>query len=179
MFQIIKGQVISGEFGKIVIRQKSDQKLELGELLISETGENKILLQVFDLIYGSQISQQNLELISGMALEENAILTKELSLIKEENEKGKIDFEQLQCAHKLLHQQGMFFIAEVEAARRDLLSVRCEAAMAMCREVRWKAEAAALRQCVRGNVSTVHNEVRDLLLQVVDSSIGREQQQQV
>jgi|TARA_B100001964_G_C14218250_1_gene593945 hypothetical protein len=68
---ITKGQVISGEFGKILVRQKSDQKLELGELLISESGENKILLQVFDLIYGSQISQQNLELISGLRLEEN------------------------------------------------------------------------------------------------------------
>jgi hypothetical protein len=68
---ITKGQVISGEFGKILVRQKSDQKLELGELLISESGENKILMQVFDLIYGSQISQQNLELISGLRLEEN------------------------------------------------------------------------------------------------------------
>lgn len=71
MISIIKAQVISGEFGKILVRQKSDQKLELGELLISESGENKILMQVFDLIYGSQISQQNLELISGMNLEEN------------------------------------------------------------------------------------------------------------
>ena len=71
MVSIIKAQVISGEFGKILVRQKSDQKLELGELLISESGENKILLQAFDLIYGSQISQQNLELISGMNLEEN------------------------------------------------------------------------------------------------------------
>ena len=71
MVYIIKGQVISGEFGKILIRQKSDQKLELGELLVSESGENKILMQVFDLMYGSQISQQNLELISGLRLEEN------------------------------------------------------------------------------------------------------------
>ena len=71
MVYIIKGQVISGEFGKILVRQKSGQNLELGELLISESGDNKILMQVFDLIYGSQISQQNLELISGMALEEN------------------------------------------------------------------------------------------------------------
>ncbi len=71
MVVIIKGQVISGEFGKILIRQKSDQSLELGELLISESGNNKILMQVFDLIYGSQISQQNLELISGLSLEEN------------------------------------------------------------------------------------------------------------
>jgi uncharacterized protein len=68
---ITKGQVISGEFGRILVRQKSGQNLELGELLISESGDNKILMQVFDLLYGSQISQQNLELISGMALEEN------------------------------------------------------------------------------------------------------------
>lgn len=71
MVCIIKGQVISGEFDKILVRQKSEQKLELGELLISESGDNKILMQVFDLIYGSQISQQNLELISGLSLEEN------------------------------------------------------------------------------------------------------------
>jgi len=68
---ITKGQVISGEFGKILVRQKSDQKLELGELLVSESGDTKILMQVFDLFYGSQISQQNLELISGLSLEEN------------------------------------------------------------------------------------------------------------
>jgi len=72
MTSVTKGQVISGEFGKILIRQKSDESLELGELLVSESGNNKILMQVFDLIYGSQISQQNLELISGMKLEENA-----------------------------------------------------------------------------------------------------------
>jgi len=72
MADIIKGQVISGEFGKILIRQKSGQNLELGELLIAESNGNKILMQVFDLIYGSQLSQQNLELISGMKLEENA-----------------------------------------------------------------------------------------------------------
>ena len=68
---MIKGQVISGEFGKIIARQKSGQEIEIGELLVSETGNGKILLQVYDLVYGSQISQQNLELISGMKLEEN------------------------------------------------------------------------------------------------------------
>ena len=72
VIEIIKGQVIGGEFGKIIARQKSGQKIELGELLVSESGENKILMQVFDLVYGSQISQQNLELISGMKLEEDA-----------------------------------------------------------------------------------------------------------
>ena len=68
---LVKGQVISGEFGRIIARQKSNQPIELGELLVSDSTEGKILLQVYDLIYGSQISQQNLELISGMKLEEN------------------------------------------------------------------------------------------------------------
>ncbi|MFH2028623.1 MAG: ATP-binding protein [Nanoarchaeota archaeon] len=68
----MKGLVISGEFGKIIVREKSDKKLELGELVIADTSEGKILMQVFDLQFGSQISQQNLELISGMKLEDEA-----------------------------------------------------------------------------------------------------------
>lgn len=68
---MIKGQVISGRFGEIIVRQKSDSELELGELLVADTTSGKILLQVYDLLYGSQISQQNLELISGMNLEES------------------------------------------------------------------------------------------------------------
>lgn len=68
---MIKGQVISGEFGKIIARQKAGESIEIGELLIADSSQGKILMQVYDLIYGSQISQQNLELISGMKLEEN------------------------------------------------------------------------------------------------------------
>ena len=68
---MIKGQIIGGEFGKILTRQKFDKKIEIGELLVAETGNGKILMQVFDLVYGSQISQQNIELISGLKLEEN------------------------------------------------------------------------------------------------------------
>lgn len=67
---MIKGQVISGEYGKVLIRQKSNEDLELGELLVSGTSQGKILMQVYSLLYGSQISQQNLELISGMNLED-------------------------------------------------------------------------------------------------------------
>jgi hypothetical protein len=66
----MKGQVVSGELGRIVIRQKSDEAIELGELLVSDGRDEKILLYVYDLLYGSQISEQNLELISGMHLEE-------------------------------------------------------------------------------------------------------------
>ncbi|MBI2656371.1 ATP-binding protein [Candidatus Woesearchaeota archaeon] len=67
----MKGQVISGDFGRIIARQKSGESIEIGELLVADSNDGKILLQVYDLIYGSQISQQNLELISGMRLEEN------------------------------------------------------------------------------------------------------------
>ena len=67
----MKGQIISGEFGKILVRQKSDDEIELGEILVSDSTDKKILLQVYDLLYGSQISQQNLELLSGMQLEED------------------------------------------------------------------------------------------------------------
>ena len=68
---MIKGQVISGEFGRIIARQKAGESIEIGELLVAGSNDGKILLQVYDLVYGSQISQQNLELVSGMKLEEN------------------------------------------------------------------------------------------------------------
>ncbi len=66
-----KGLIIGGEFGNILVRQKSEQALELGELLIAETGNGQMLLQAFDLLYGSQLTQQHLELISGLKLEED------------------------------------------------------------------------------------------------------------
>ena len=68
---MIKGQVIAGELGKILVRKKSEKDLEIGELLIADTPNAKTLLQVCSLFYGSQISQQNLELISGLKLEED------------------------------------------------------------------------------------------------------------
>ncbi len=66
---MVLGRIISGKFGEICVRQKSDADIELGELLVAEDGTKKSLFQVYDLVYGSQVSQQNLELISGMSLE--------------------------------------------------------------------------------------------------------------
>ena len=68
----MKGQIIGGNFSQITIRQKSDKKLEIGELLVSESENNKMIFQVTDLKYSSQLSQQNLELISGMQIEEDS-----------------------------------------------------------------------------------------------------------
>ncbi|MDO8480866.1 MAG: ATP-binding protein [Nanoarchaeota archaeon] len=66
----MKGLVIGGEFGKVIARQKSGEALELGELLVANLPKGNVLLQVTDLLFGSQVSKQNLELISGMKLEE-------------------------------------------------------------------------------------------------------------
>lgn len=70
---MLKGQIIGGGFSEIIIRKKANVNIEIGELLICENPKapgNKILLQVYDLQYSSQISKQNLEMISGMKLEE-------------------------------------------------------------------------------------------------------------
>jgi uncharacterized protein len=67
---MLKGQVVAGDFSKIIMRIKAEEVVELGELLIIEHPKGKFLLQVYDLIYGSQISQQNLEMVAGMNLEE-------------------------------------------------------------------------------------------------------------
>ncbi|MFH1409241.1 MAG: ATP-binding protein [Nanoarchaeota archaeon] len=70
----MKGIIIYGEYGKILVRQKAGEQIELGELLIAEIPQGKILLQAYDLMYGSQLSLQHLELVSGLTLEEDTDL---------------------------------------------------------------------------------------------------------
>jgi DNA helicase HerA-like ATPase len=65
----ICGQIIAGQFGKILIREKSGQKIELGDLLVVEDEQGLALIQIYNLYYGSQISQLARELISGVKLE--------------------------------------------------------------------------------------------------------------
>ena len=67
---MLKGQIVSGDFGKIVMRVKANESIELGELLVIQDNQDKFILQVYDLLYASQISQQNLEMVAGMSLEE-------------------------------------------------------------------------------------------------------------
>ena len=69
-----RGMIVSGEFGSILVRQKAGEKLELGELFIAENKTTKVLLQVCNLTYGSQLDQQNIEMISGLKLEEDSSL---------------------------------------------------------------------------------------------------------
>ncbi len=67
----VVGQVLSGEFGEILVRQKGGKELELGELLVADDAqaETTTILQVYNLVYGSQINPKSLELLSGMRLE--------------------------------------------------------------------------------------------------------------
>ncbi|MBI4919282.1 ATP-binding protein [archaeon] len=67
----MKGIIISGDFENICIRKKSSTFIELGELMIAENNKGKVLLQVFNLAFGSQLSQQQLEFISGLKIEES------------------------------------------------------------------------------------------------------------
>ena len=70
MVIIVKGQIIGGDYSNILIRQKSSENISLGELLVADYGYEKLIFQVYDLVFGSQISQKNVELISGLKLEE-------------------------------------------------------------------------------------------------------------
>ena len=65
----ILGQVIGGKTAEILIREKSGKKIELGDLLVAEEDDSKIILQVYDLAYGSQIPQIRRELMAGLSLE--------------------------------------------------------------------------------------------------------------
>ena len=69
---MLKGQIVSGNFSEISMRIKSSEQVELGELVVVQSPDEKFILQVYDLIYGSQISEQNLEMVAGMNLEEGS-----------------------------------------------------------------------------------------------------------
>jgi len=66
---MISGQIIRGDFSEIIIRQKSDAVLELGDLFVIDTQDGHLIVEVFDLFYGSQIGDLSQELIAGMKLE--------------------------------------------------------------------------------------------------------------
>ncbi len=69
---MIKGQVVAGDFSKIVMRVKASESIELGELVVIDSPGGKFIMQVYDLLYASQLSPQNLEMVAGMNLEEEA-----------------------------------------------------------------------------------------------------------
>jgi uncharacterized protein len=70
LMAMIKGQIVAGDYSKLLMRVKSDVSVELGEILAVDADSETFLLQVYDLAYSSQISSSNLEMISGMNLED-------------------------------------------------------------------------------------------------------------
>ncbi|MBS3817400.1 MAG: ATP-binding protein [Candidatus Thermoplasmatota archaeon] len=70
------GQIVGGEYGEVLIRQKSGETIEIGDLLSIED----VILQILDLEYGSLLEQNDIERMSGMELEGY----EETSLMEEE-----------------------------------------------------------------------------------------------
>jgi len=68
----VAGQVVGGSVASILVRQKSDQSIELGDLLVADLendGSCYLVLKVNDLQYGSQIPGSVRELAAGLKLE--------------------------------------------------------------------------------------------------------------
>ncbi|MFX1414874.1 MAG: helicase HerA domain-containing protein, partial [Promethearchaeota archaeon] len=64
------GSFVSGSFVSLILRQKSKEEFELGQLFIAGTHKDDYsIFQIKDLFYGSQIPESSLELIAGYGLE--------------------------------------------------------------------------------------------------------------
>ncbi len=64
------GVIAGGAFGEIVLRKDSDKDLELGQLLVYEKGDKKLILKVVDLVHGSTLPQSSVDMAQGYAREE-------------------------------------------------------------------------------------------------------------
>ena len=119
---IIKGQVVAGDFSKIIMRVKSDQTVELGELAVIENSQERFILQTYDLNYGSQISPQNLEMVSGMNLEEEDfnILDEKLRNYQIAFLKPLLSYEKLSRQVKSCKKLPPFFSKIREITKDDL-----------------------------------------------------------
>ena len=66
----IAGQVFGGSIAKILVRQKSGENIELGDLLVTDDSDGSyLILKATDLTYGSQIPVPIRELAAGLRLE--------------------------------------------------------------------------------------------------------------
>lgn len=63
------GQLIGGSFDEFVVRLKSNEKVEIGELFAIQEQNKTFILQVYDLLYSSQLSQTHIEMIAGLKME--------------------------------------------------------------------------------------------------------------
>jgi hypothetical protein len=65
----ISGQIIAGKTGQILAREKAGGEIEIGDLLVAEEDGGYVILQAYELVYGSQVPQLVRELLAGMKLE--------------------------------------------------------------------------------------------------------------
>jgi DNA helicase HerA-like ATPase len=63
------GQIVGGKNAKIFLRERSGVRIELGDLLVVEDKSGLLIMQVYDLSYGSQVPPQVRELLAGLKLE--------------------------------------------------------------------------------------------------------------
>jgi len=65
------GSIVTGtSIVKLILRQKSDQEFEIGQLFVAGKDRNEYsIFQIKDLFYGSQIPNNALELMVGYSLE--------------------------------------------------------------------------------------------------------------
>jgi DNA helicase HerA-like ATPase len=65
----VSGQIIAGKTGQILAREKTGGEIEIGDLLVAEEDGGYVILQAYELLYGSQVPQMVRELLAGMKLE--------------------------------------------------------------------------------------------------------------
>ena len=65
----VSGQIIAGKTGQILVREKSGGEIEIGDLLVAEEQDAYMILQAYELLYGSQVPQLVREMLAGMKLE--------------------------------------------------------------------------------------------------------------
>lgn len=67
------GSFVAGSLNELVVRKKSDQSFEMGQLFVAGRDlDNYSIYQIKDLLYGSQIPENSLELMAGYNLEREA-----------------------------------------------------------------------------------------------------------
>lgn len=66
------GRVVGGKLDTIVVRQYEEAELEAGDLLIWEGDGFSVIMQVYNMEHGSQMSDRTREMIAGMGPEKEA-----------------------------------------------------------------------------------------------------------
>lgn len=65
----VAGSIVAGSITGIAIREKSGERIEIGDLLVCEEDNAYTIMQVYDLKFGSLLSELNRELMAGLKLE--------------------------------------------------------------------------------------------------------------